>query len=157
MFWSRSVPILYVHWNFLSPITENISLILSKKISFMKRPDLLVRLFWSILLVNRWPMLLRLFTVDRNIFIASGVGLSPLHCGHFWPIVPTLDHRWGWFWSNWWNEDWQWKPKYSEKTCPSATLSTANPTWPDPGSNPGRRGGKPATTRRSYCAATPGP
>jgi hypothetical protein len=28
------------------------------------------------------------------------------------------------FWSSWWNEDWQGKPKYSEKTCPSATLST---------------------------------
>jgi hypothetical protein len=28
------------------------------------------------------------------------------------------------FWSNWWNEDWQGKLKYSEKTCPSATLST---------------------------------
>jgi hypothetical protein len=22
-------------------------------------------------------------------FIASGVGLSPLYCGHFWPIVPN--------------------------------------------------------------------
>jgi hypothetical protein len=42
------------------------------------------------------------------------------------------------------------KAKYSEKTCPSATLSTTNPTWPDPGSNPGRRGGKPATNRLSY-------
>jgi hypothetical protein len=30
---------------------------------------------------------------------------------------------------------------YSEKTCPRATLSTTNPTWPDPGSNPGRRCG----------------
>jgi hypothetical protein len=30
-------------------------------------------------------------------------------------------------WSNWWNEDWQGKPKYSEKTFPSATLSTTNP------------------------------
>jgi hypothetical protein len=28
----------------------------------------------------------------------------------------------------------------SEKTCPSATLSTTNPTWPGPGLNPGRRG-----------------
>jgi hypothetical protein len=36
------------------------------------------------------------------------------------------------------------KRKYSEKICPSATLSAANPTWPDLGSKPGRRGGKPA-------------
>jgi hypothetical protein len=32
--------------------------------------------------------------------------------------------------------------------CPSQ-----NPTSPDPGLNPGRRGGKPATNRLSYCAA----
>jgi hypothetical protein len=36
----------------------------------------------------------------------------------------------GWLWQcrNWWNDDWQGKPKYSEKTCLSAALSTANPT-----------------------------
>jgi hypothetical protein len=58
-------------------------------------------------------------------------------------------------WSNWWNEDWQGKPKYSEKTCPSPspTLSTTNSTWPDPGLNPGRRSGKPATNLFSYGAA----
>jgi hypothetical protein len=28
-----------------------------------------------------------------------------------------------------------------------------SPTWPDPHSNPGRRGGKPATNRLSYGAA----
>jgi hypothetical protein len=39
------------------------------------------------------------------------------------------------------------------ETFPSATLSTTNPTWPDPRSNPGRRGGKPATNRLSYGAA----
>jgi hypothetical protein len=39
------------------------------------------------------------------------------------------------------------------ENLPSATLSTTNPTWPDPGSNPGRRGGKPATNRLSYGAA----
>jgi hypothetical protein len=33
------------------------------------------------------------------------------------------------------------------------TLSTTNPTWLDPGLNPGRRGGKPATNRLSYGAA----
>jgi hypothetical protein len=32
--------------------------------------------------------------------------------------------------------------------CPSQ-----NPTWPDSGLNPGRRGGKPATNRLSYGAA----
>jgi hypothetical protein len=32
-------------------------------------------------------------------------------------------------------------------------LSTTNPTWPDPGLNPGRRGGKPAINRLSYGAA----
>jgi hypothetical protein len=35
--------------------------------------------------------------------------------------------------------------------CPSQ-----NPTWPDPGLNPGRRGGKPATNRLSYGAAMQG-
>jgi hypothetical protein len=30
---------------------------------------------------------------DHYFFIASGVGLSPLHCGHFWPIVPAPDDR----------------------------------------------------------------
>jgi hypothetical protein len=33
------------------------------------------------------------------------------------------------------------------KTCLSATLSTTNPTWTDPGSNPGLRGGRPAVNR----------
>jgi hypothetical protein len=53
---------------------------------------------------------------------------------------------------NWWNEDWQGKSKISEKTCPSAILSTTNPTRLDPGLNPGRRGGKPATNRLNYGA-----
>jgi hypothetical protein len=26
-------------------------------------------------------------------FIDSSVGLSPLYCGHFWPIVPAPDDR----------------------------------------------------------------
>jgi hypothetical protein len=43
--------------------------------------------------------------------------------------------------------------EYSEKTFPSAILSTTNPTWPDLESNPGRRGGKPATNRLSYSTA----
>jgi hypothetical protein len=55
-------------------------------------------------------------------------------------------------WSDRWNENWQGKLKYSEKTCPSDTLFTTNSTWPDPGSNPGCCGGKPATNRLSHGA-----
>jgi hypothetical protein len=35
------------------------------------------------------------------------------------------------------------------KTCLSATLSTRNSTWTDPGSNPDLRGERPATNRLS--------
>jgi hypothetical protein len=74
----------------------------------------------------------------------GGVRLSSLGTSATnWPIVPASDDKW--VCSIWWNENWQGKPKYSEKTCPSATLSTTNPTRPDLGSNAGRRGGKPVT------------
>jgi hypothetical protein len=33
------------------------------------------------------------------------------------------------------------------ENLPSATLSTTNPTWKDPGANPGLRGEMPATNR----------
>jgi hypothetical protein len=39
------------------------------------------------------------------------------------------------------------------KSCSSATLSTTNPTWTDPGSNPGLRGERPATNRLSHGTA----
>jgi hypothetical protein len=52
------------------------------------------------------------------------------------------------------NANWQGKPKYSEKTSSSATLSITNPTWPDPGSNTGRRCEKPATNRLTYGRAS---
>jgi hypothetical protein len=75
---------------------------------------------------------------------------STRHVGHLLSYCTCPGWLWGW--KIWWNE-WQEKPKYSEKTCPDATLSTTNFTWPDPGLNPGRRGGKPATNRFSYGAA----
>jgi hypothetical protein len=87
--------------------------------------------------------------VSSSSFSGWGETESTWYVGHCWPIVPAPDERW-WLWSSWWNEG---KPKYSEKTCPSATLSTTNTTWPDLGSNPGRRGGKPATIRLSYGTA----
>jgi hypothetical protein len=48
---------------------------------------------------------------------------------------------------------WQRKPKCSEETCPSASLSTTNPIWPDQG----LRGGKPATNRLCYGTAKSNP
>jgi hypothetical protein len=39
------------------------------------------------------------------------------------------------------------------KTCPSATLSTTNPSWSDLGSNPVLRCERPATNRLSHGTA----
>jgi hypothetical protein len=41
-------------------------------------------------------------------------------------------------------------PRTRRKTCPSATLSTTNPTCFDPGANPGLRGEWPATNDLSH-------
>jgi hypothetical protein len=76
---------------------------------------------------------------------------STRHVGHYLPYCTCPGWLWGW--RIWWNKYWQGKPKNSKKTCPSATLSATNPTWPDPGSNPGRRGGKPEINSLSYGAA----
>jgi hypothetical protein len=39
------------------------------------------------------------------------------------------------------------------ENLPSATLSTTNPTWIDPGANPGLRSERPATNRLSHGTA----
>jgi hypothetical protein len=88
-----------------------------------------------------------------TIILLLLVGWDFWYCGHYWPIVSAPDDRWWWLWRNWWNKDWQGKPKYSKKTFPSATLSTTNPTWHHPDLNTGRRGGKPVTNRLSYGTA----
>jgi hypothetical protein len=60
----------------------------------------------------------------------------------------TLWWRWGERWSvffifpsNGAPVEWNWQGKtevLGGKTCPIVTLTTTNPTWTDPGSNPGR-------------------
>jgi hypothetical protein len=57
------------------------------------------------------------------------------------------------FWSNWWNEIWQGKPKYSRKPTPAPLCPPQNPTWQTRSRTPDRSGGKPATNRLSYGAA----
>jgi hypothetical protein len=60
----------------------------------------------------------------------GGVRLSPLSTpATNWPIVPTPNNIW-WIWSSGYNENCRGKPKYSEKTCPSAISSTTHLTWP---------------------------
>jgi hypothetical protein len=49
--------------------------------------------------------------------------------------------------------EWQGKLKYWEETCPSAALSTTDPTCRGPGATPGRRCSTPATDLLSYGAA----
>jgi hypothetical protein len=89
-----------------------------------------------------------------SIFFISGVGLSPLGTATTSGLLyqpQMIDEGDGGAIGG--MKIWQGKPKYSEETYPSATLSTTNPTGPDPGWNPGRRGGKSATNRLSYGAA----
>jgi hypothetical protein len=51
-------------------------------------------------------------------------------------------------WSRYWNENWQGKPKYSEKTSPSATLCIKNSTLLDLGSKPSHREEERNNTRK---------
>jgi hypothetical protein len=85
-------------------------------------------------------------TVINSFFFNSGLW-GYWHCGHSWSIVPASGD----------SEDDCGEAGETEVLgenlsqrlfCPSQI-----PTWPDPGLNPGRRGGKPATNRMSYGAA----
>jgi hypothetical protein len=84
----------------------------------------------------------------------GGMRLSPLSMlATNWPTVSAHGDWWRWVWSRWWNEKWQRKAKYLEKTCPSATLSTRNPAWPDLGLNLGHHAGNLAINHLSYGIA----
>jgi hypothetical protein len=86
-------------------------------------------------------------------FLGWGDTESTSNVGYYWPIERASDDKWWWVWSGWWNENYQGKSKYSENTCPDATLFITNNTLLDLGSNPNRRGGKPANNRLSYGTA----
>jgi hypothetical protein len=98
-------------------------------------------------------------TYTELFFLEGWVRLCPLGTSAtIWPtsILPAPDDGWWWVWSNRWNE-WQGNPKYSEKSCLDATLSSTNPTWPDLGSNLDRRGGNPVTNCLTYVTANQAP
>jgi hypothetical protein len=60
-----------------------------------------------------------------------------------------------WVWRT--TVQWYWLRGESRRTrretCPSTTLSTTNPTWIDPDTNPGLRGERPATNHLSHGTA----
>jgi hypothetical protein len=53
----------------------------------------------------------------------------------------------------WWNDIFAGETEVLGENLPSATLSTTNPTWIDPGANPGLSGERPATNRLSHGTA----
>jgi hypothetical protein len=117
-----------------------------------KRIQLLQRICFHLLLVSLFSPLVGLSPPTRHEWWS--LQLPPQQCTNVAVVFLFVsDDRWWWMRSNRWNKDWKGKPKYSEKTCSSATLSTTNPTQPDLSSNPGRRGGKPANNRLSYGTA----
>jgi hypothetical protein len=53
----------------------------------------------------------------------------------------------------WWNDIFAGETEVLGENLPSATLSTKNPTWSDPGANPGLRGEMPVTNNLSHGTA----
>jgi hypothetical protein len=53
----------------------------------------------------------------------------------------------------WWNDIFAGETEVLGENLPSATLSTTNLSWIDPGANPGLRGERPATNRLSHGTA----
>jgi hypothetical protein len=89
-------------------------------------------------------------------FLVSWGGMrlseSAWYVGHFWPIVPAPDYRW------WWVEqsvEWELAgdTEVLGENLPQCHFVHHRSQWPDLGSNPGLRGGKPATNRLSYVTA----
>jgi hypothetical protein len=105
----------------------------------------------SVQMHQRWNIQMSLIFFFNLRTVGGGIQTgSTRHFGHSFAYCTCPG--WLWEWRIWCNE-WQGKPKYLEKTCPDATLSTTNPTWPEPGLNLGRRSEKPTTNRFSYGTA----
>jgi hypothetical protein len=54
----------------------------------------------------------------------------------------------------WWYDIFAGETEVLGENLPSATLSTTNPTWIDPGANPGLLGERPTTNRLSHGTAS---
>jgi hypothetical protein len=88
-------------------------------------------------------------------FPEGGVGLVPKR-GWLLTLAYYAFHRQYEFGERRWNDILTGENRRTRrKICPSATLSTTNPTWIDPGANPGLRGERPATNDLSHGTAQP--
>jgi hypothetical protein len=67
---------------------------------------------------------------------SGGVESNWVHSALRPPVRLLCQSQWLRWWRNLWNDDWQGKPKYSEKTCTSVALSTTDPQML-PGCEPG--------------------
>jgi hypothetical protein len=96
---------------------------------------------------------------DELLYLVSSLLLNSdlwgyWHCGHSWPIVPASGDS---------EDDCVEKQLECRLAGETEVLGenlpqrhffpSQNPTWPDPGLNPGRRCGKLATNRLSYGAS----
>jgi hypothetical protein len=93
---------------------------------------------------KRWIILICFFFPPEG-----GVGLVPKR-GCLLSLAYYALPRWYEFGERRWNDIDRENRRTRRKTCPSATLSTTNPTWIEPGANPGLRGERPATNDLSY-------
>jgi hypothetical protein len=114
--------------------------------------------FWCI--VGTTPLTLRdtcigalcffCYYCNSIFFPEGGVGLVPKR-GCLLTLAYYALPRWYEFGERRWNDILTGKNRRTRrKTCPSVTLSTTNPTWIDPGANPGLRGERPATNDLSH-------
>jgi hypothetical protein len=91
--------------------------------------------------------------VMGSFFPECGVGLVPKR-GCLLTLAYYAFPRWYEFGERRWNDILTGEKRRTRRnTCPSATLSTKNPTWIDPGANPGLRGERPATNDLSHGTA----
>jgi hypothetical protein len=96
---------------------------------------------------------MRTFRKILSFFREGGVGLVPKH-GCLLTLAYYAFPRWYEFGEQRWNDILTGENRRTRrKTCPSATLSTTNSTWIDPGANPGLRGERPATNDLSHRTA----
>jgi hypothetical protein len=91
------------------------------------------------------------FTFYKKVFFFSFSGWgeteSTWYVGHCWPIVPAPDDRWWWYGA-------VGGMRIGRGNRSTTPVPLCPPQIPlDLGSNPGRRGGKPATNRLSYGTA----